>query len=953
MKKNYPLVGGMPAKIRTLLLLMCLASIQLNAQLELLKDLISEPTSTSEFTLFHEVGDNLYFVSENDLWVSDATGNPTKIKDFISVSALLNIGDDLIFFADDGVVGTELWRSDGTTEGTTLIKDIFPGWWRSGASDFTYADGKIFFVASNEVSGREVWRTDGTPGGTFMVKDIMKGVGHSNASFLTAFNGFVYFAANDAIHGYELWRTDGTAAGTELIIDIWPGKKSSAPQHIIAHNGHLYFSARTETEGEELWKSDGTAAGTTLLMDIKPGPDGSYPKDILGTDGTIYFTAHDGTHGVEFWTSDGTTAGTSLITDLSPGRYSGVQWMWGMAGHNGLLYFVLGRSLYVSDGTEAGTTLMQEIGDYYTYLYFVEYGDGLYVVDFKDTNVELISEITLLKLQGYTATPVKLLGYGEDQMYPILGTSAMYFVAPDTFVDSHIWKSDGTEEGTIPFVNLATYTESSAPTNFTHFKGKVYLHTNPRSLYPLEGSGLWSTDGTEAGTELIVPGEVSNLVAGDDLLFFFNDGALWKSDGTVGGSSSIMSLYPTQITMIGNTAYFRANGELWKSDGTSEGTVLVKNIYPGSTFGSSPNLLTNVNGTLFFTARTSAGEELWKSDGTEAGTVMVKDIRPGSIGSEPRYLTPFNNQLFFVAHRTGGNLALYRSDGTNAGTVIVKEFTSDPVINFSRVIVSGGRIYFSVKHTSTSVSLYQTDGTSAGTSHIHTFPNGVELEILPELNGKTLVSVWYSPVYYTELWATDGTEMGTSLVTTMEDRPAGGKTLIIDDVLYYSGILYLGRTDGTACGTFPIRNANDDLFVHHASGLTLINDKFILSAVTSQHGRELFKLNISAIPAPDCEETLALALREAGDLSEDENDKNSSFGTYPNPFFTDFQLSFDKERGERFDVVIYGLDGQVKARYNGLNAGEKYALGEKLERGLYFIRITSNGKSETRRLVKQ
>jgi ELWxxDGT repeat protein len=43
-----------------------------------------------------------------------------------------------------------------------------------------------------------------------------------------------------------------------------------------------------------------------------------------------------------------------------------------------------------------------------------------------------------------------------------------------------------------------------------------------------------------------------------------------------------------------------AGDELWKSDGTAAGTVLVKDIFPDHS--SSPNNLTNVNGTLYFDA---------------------------------------------------------------------------------------------------------------------------------------------------------------------------------------------------------------------------------------------------------------------------------------------------------------------------------------------------------------
>src|SRR3954454_2843229 len=93
-----------------------------------------------------------------------------------------------------------------------------------------------------------------------------------------------------------------------------------------------------------------------------------------------------------------------------------------------------------------------------------------------------------------------------------------------------------------------------------------------------------------------------------------------------------LSLNPTQLTAVGSLSYFVADDgihgqELWKSDGTAAGTTLVKDIYPGSGWtggwyygysyqpnSSNPGNLTNVNGTLFFSASDgTSGEELWKS----------------------------------------------------------------------------------------------------------------------------------------------------------------------------------------------------------------------------------------------------------------------------------------------------------------------------------------------------
>src|SRR5207237_6005517 len=90
------------------------------------------------------------------------------------------------------------------------------------------------------------------------------------------------------------------------------------------------------------------------------------------------------------------------------------------------------------------------------------------------------------------------------------------------------------------------------------------------------------------------------------------------------------------IMPVGNAVFFRASGagtglELWKTDGTPAGTALVKDIFPGAG-GSVPTRLTNVNGTLYFSANDQAGPaRTFRSDGTPDGTVRVDSL----AGSPP------------------------------------------------------------------------------------------------------------------------------------------------------------------------------------------------------------------------------------------------------------------------------------------------------------------------------
>src|SRR5438552_19083803 len=91
----------------------------------------------------------------------------------------VNVTGTLLFPADDGLHGSELWKTDGTPAGTVLVKDIFPG---ADGSMPSYrvvvcprvvrVGGMLFLAASEGVNGLELWRRDGTEGGTVLVRDL-------------------------------------------------------------------------------------------------------------------------------------------------------------------------------------------------------------------------------------------------------------------------------------------------------------------------------------------------------------------------------------------------------------------------------------------------------------------------------------------------------------------------------------------------------------------------------------------------------------------------------------------------------------------------------------------------------------------------------------------------------------------------------------------------------------
>src|SRR5207248_10911544 len=139
-----------------------------------------------------------------------------------------------------------------------LVKNVNGGPGDSGISQMTAVGSSLFFTA-----GDELWKSDGTTAGTVLVKrpqeNALIGSGVNNP--LTIGN-VTYFAATDATHGQELWKTDGTPSGTQMVIDLTGGANSSDIHALNNFNSALVLVAN-----DQLYRSDGTAAGMVSIGD--------------------------------------------------------------------------------------------------------------------------------------------------------------------------------------------------------------------------------------------------------------------------------------------------------------------------------------------------------------------------------------------------------------------------------------------------------------------------------------------------------------------------------------------------------------------------------------------------------------------------------------------------------------------------------------------------------------
>ncbi len=446
----------------------------------------------------------------------ELVAQPYQLKDINPSGSSMSsfsypLGNSLLFTADDGTHGFELWKTDGTASGTVLVKDIFVGSTGSSPQFLGARGSEVYFVANHPAYGFELWKSNGTTAGTVLVSDLFGGPTGSNPTGGATLEDYFYFTASNGLSGRELWRTNGTDV-TELVVDLRPGISSSSAYGMIAYNDSIFFAASQNSGSNyELWKTNGTAVGTVLVRDIRPGLSGSLPNHFAVQLGKLVFTADNGTNGRELWISDGSTVGTMMIKDINLGGVASdvtgdrVE----MAGY---LYFSAsdgstGNELWRTDGTGPGT---QRVADIYAGT------NGSSPVEFRVLNnqVYFIADspsmgYELWKTDGSGAgtqvvldlNPGLASGLSNLNSEPVVAGSYLYFVADDGSTGYELWRSDGTTGGTTAMGQINTSGNCNCQA-LTVAGGDLYLS---------------ASNGID-GDELFVLEEVGDVVTG--LSFF-------------------------------------------------------------------------------------------------------------------------------------------------------------------------------------------------------------------------------------------------------------------------------------------------------------------------------------------------------------------------------------------------------------------------------------------------
>lgn len=380
-------------------------------------------------------------------------------------------------------------------------------------------------------------------------------------------------------------------------------------------------------------------------------------------------------------------------------------------------------------------------------------------------------------------------------------------------------------------------------------------------LFNINGNTLAVSDGTAAGTVSIPSVPAFDIDLGrrcrvGNVIFYVAPGnELWKTDGTAAGTVKVKDGLANCYSLINLNGILLftvdlGNGtKLWRSDGTAVGTFQITNQVGNGIDVSEPLLKTAVfNGFLYFSGAkvtTSIGNyvpELWRTDGTGANTTRL-----GGVGYEPRGMTVMNNTLFYAASFIYTETQQTCPGGINIGTGVQKyvrviyaqtssgsygyaarpaliaycsnspdRFYGNTFENTSSFIKTDNVLYFTGTSADGVQQLWSHNGSAplqltnfnaASGSEVQSFPN-------PYSNYYNFSRLFYLPVRTAangiELWRSDGTIAGTSLLKDLQPGAGDSRPVSFYDV---NGMIYffangidgnVYRTAGTTAGTQAI-----------------------------------------------------------------------------------------------------------------------------------------------------
>ena len=681
------------------------------------------------------------------------TGAPEMLADVnqapvaTEVRELWTKGDIAYYVGDSDAYGLELWRTDGSVEGTKLVKDITPGPASSQLRILeTIGDQTYLSVSDLESESRLLWVTNGTEEGT---RQLVVLPGHYIETIAVTQDHYYFTNGSD-----QLWVSDGTATGTMKIAERLPHERQSA-----AYDGRLFFARE-----DGLWSSGGTQESTQRVTHLA-GITGIYAFE----DG-LYITrrtpvipeTEPRSAKAEIWFSDGSHENTERIFDANElVENSSIP---SLTKSSGKLFFVVmcksgircDRSIYSLEDTQESLQRVGSIGSF---------GGGREVrFDPIEVNGQLfyIDGYTFQKIDASSESPtskrvdgVQVVGDRLTLLDQTIYVNGLMGSQKGLFaIDSN--SGEATHAVDFTSEDIA----GSALSRLSAVGDSLYFVTSD-SPYSGGNSRVWKSDGTQANTTLLAKLDHMHAVRFEDqevlaLGSIDGDQRVWNISGEepIGLNPQLQRNQGigsrALIAARGGKLYFQGRGRIWESDGTSQGTVAT-DFEPASEMlvgQSKPRPKYLRQGESIFYGAHGSGL-LYATDLNTGAHRIVADLGAPSERSDPRvHLLGVTSDQMFVGHSNG----VWKSDGTADGTI---QLTDAAIPYGSPATEFAGEFYFVATSEEFGSELWKTDGTPIGTSMVADIFPGVGGSSIEDIlvTADTLFFIADDGIHGREVWA--------------------------------------------------------------------------------------------------------------------------------------------------------------------------------------------------------
>ncbi|MCD9853776.1 T9SS type A sorting domain-containing protein [Epilithonimonas sp. JDS] len=788
------------------LLLIAILTISINAQNVLNTKLrVHNYTGNGVAGYLTEYNDNIIFSGNrpqefggNQLWsYNEASGKAKVIKNFNQgyqnyysriKSPIVKFQGKLYFIGTNlNDNNNQLWVSDGTEQGTKVVKQLY-----NSSAAYAYIDiftnGDKLFI----VTDYEFWSSDGTFAGT-----IALGSKNYKSQYYFLNNKLYYWENN-----YDkdvIMESDGTIAGTKIFKSFAPIQSSFSSVNfgMIKFQNQLFFIAK-ENGITSLWKTNGTDSGTQSILQI--GDIMTLNGEALA-DRIVFYDSKN-----NLWTSDGNSANTKIVKSFT-------ETISKIFKFKEKIYLDTNQKIWKTDGS-LESTVPANLTSNDSGLDFLALSSKENFLIFKSSE-QYNSSVWIADENENSAKKIKY-GNGSGSSGFLEMNGHIFFQGLDGVAGTGI-SIHGSE---LYKYNIATKDDTlAADTNFSYnnylssyLKIDDYLFyiasTNSISQKQVFKKKINSDEVTQISNFTANIGTVDKTVKIGNYYYAYsnyNSNGIIKSGGNLDNTKFIP--FTEQIISFNNfrdqaAVYITQSDKMrvYFLENSASVPVLLKEMsYSSSDYYSTVSKGYMLDGLLYFSFVDENNKwSIWKTDGTSANTKKAIEF-PGENVQMLKITGTINSKLIFsksndVLHTF---FDLYSSDGSQAGTSLLNNINRN-VTNFS--LENDGVLYFMAYKTG-AMSLYKTDGTASGTALVKNIGSTYLSESSSYSFGNILLKCGNSMyiLHNNIMWKSNGTAAGTTQLSAnlIENEMACNKnylyalTVTNPRIVRFGGILTL------------------------------------------------------------------------------------------------------------------------------------------------------------------